>query len=86
MILQKTNPNRHLTLIDGIGNYFNENIPGGFKGWLKELENSKPSVIVLDYVPEQFKNELMEYLQISYQRADVWRWSLYLRKEHVLMK
>ena len=82
VLLQKTNPNRYVIIISGLGDHIDAHTPGGFDGWLAELESYDPRVIVLGPTSSRFNEKIMSWLQERYQRMEVGDWELFVKDDH----
>ena len=80
-LLHMTNQNRYVFITFGIDNHIDANTPGGFKGWLKGLEEYNPSIIALGYTMGRFKGELMRWLHTHYRETNVGEWSIFVKKD-----
>ena len=81
VLLHRTNPNRYLFLGAGIENKINATTPGGFEGWLEELERYDPSVIALGGKRGKFEPMLTNWLESHYRKIKVGEWTLFV-KDH----
>ena len=81
VLLHRTNPNPYLFIAAGIDNRIDATTPGGFKGWLEELERYDPSVIVLGRTTGKFEPMLTDWLQSRYRETTVGDWTLFV-KDH----
>ena len=95
LVLQhRTNPTPYAFIVMGIDNHIDANVPGGFEGWVRELEAYDPDVIALRRsedgtsvnlgVAGARKQELMNWLDSNYhlERAGAQGhggWPLYVR-------
>ena len=79
VLLHKTNPNPYLFICRGIDNRIDATTPGGFEGWLEELERYDPDVIAVGQVRSRFKPMLEDWLQSHYQETKVGSWTLYVK-------
>jgi hypothetical protein len=81
VLLHRSNPNRYLVIAGGVHNLIDANTPGGFEGWLEELEECDPAVIAFGPTrPEPVKERLRSWLRTRYQRREVGRWTLFVEK------
>lgn len=80
-LLNKTNPNRYVFITGGVYNKINATTPGGFEGWLDELERYDPSVIAYRESGGRFKPMLMQWLLRHYQKTKVGTWTLFVRDD-----
>ena len=81
VLLHRTNPNPYLFIIYGIDNRINATTPGGFKGWLEELERYDPSVIALGKTTGRFEPILTSWLKSHYKKTRVGRWILFVKEQ-----
>ena len=79
VLLHRTNPNPYVFIISGIDNRIDANTPGGFDGWLEELERYDPSVIAFGPTEGRFKAKLMSWLHTHYQETTVGHWRLFVK-------
>lgn len=79
VLLHRTNPNPYVCIISGIDNRIHANTPGGFDGWLEELERYDPSVIAFGPTEGRFKIKLMDWLQTHYRETTVGSWTLFVK-------
>ena len=80
-LLHMTNPNRYVFITFGIDNYIEANTPGGFYGWLKQLEKYDPSVIALGKTRGRYRNQLISWLHMNYQEKTVGEWTLFVKSK-----
>lgn len=79
VFLHKTNPNRYVFISNGIDNLIDARTPGGFEGWLKEMERSDPDVILYGTSKGEWIPRLEEWLVEHYERARVGDWTVFVR-------
>ena len=79
VLLHRTNPNPYLFIAAGIDNRIDANTPGGFEGWLEELERYDPSVVALGPTRGKFKPMLTDWLQSHYRETKVGDWTLFVK-------
>ncbi len=79
-LLHMTNPNRYSFIVYGIDNHINANTPGGFYGWLRELEKYDPTVIALGKTGGRYKSEILSWLHTNYQETTVGEWTLFVKQ------
>jgi hypothetical protein len=75
----RTNPTPYAFIIGGIDNHIDANTPGGFEGWIKELEAYNPDVIALGWTTGIHKEELMNWLRSNYREEQIGPWTLYVK-------
>jgi hypothetical protein len=76
----RTNPTPYAFFVRGIDNHIDANTPGGFKGWLRELEAYDPEVIVRgSKIHGSHKRELMQWLNSNYREERIGPWRLYVK-------
>lgn len=81
VLLHRIKPNRNLFLGAGIENKIDATTPGGFEGWLEELERYDPSVIALGRTKGEFEPILINWLESHYRKTKVGEWILFV-KDH----
>lgn len=80
VLLHSTNPNPYVYIISGFHNRIEAKTPGGFEGWLEELEREDLSVIALGKVrPSQVRTRLIAWLETRYQETHVGEWTLFVK-------
>ena len=81
VVLNRTNPSRFLFLFMGIDNYIHAVTPGGFEGWIQELEAIDPDLIAYGRTPKTpHTEELMDWININYNPAQIGPWLLFVKK------
>jgi hypothetical protein len=78
----RTNPTPYAFFVKGIDNHIHANTPGGFKGWLRELEAYDPDVIALGpKIRGSHTRELKKWLKNSnYRKEEIeGPWTLYVK-------
>ena len=79
VLLHRTNPNRYLFMTNGIDSKIDAETPGGFEGWLEELERYDPSVIVVGLTRGEFRLVLFDWLQSHYQETKIGEWRVFFK-------
>jgi hypothetical protein len=79
VLLRRTNPNPFVFIIDGTDNWIEASTPGGFDGWLQELEAHDPSAIAFGPTDGRFKPNLVEWLHAHYEETTVGGWTLFVK-------
>jgi hypothetical protein len=80
VLLRRTNPNPYVFIVSGIDNRMAAKTPGGFDGWLEELEQYDPAVIALGPTQGRFKQRLTKWLHAHYQPTWVGEWELFVKQ------
>ncbi|MDP9479424.1 MAG: hypothetical protein M3R38_27760 [Actinomycetota bacterium] len=75
----RSNPNPHAFIVAGIDQYIHANTPGGFEGWLRELQGYDPDVIAFGKTKGVHKQELMSWLHSRYREERVGPWRLFVK-------
>ena len=70
VLLGKTNPSRYIHLIRGIGAHLRAREPGGIDGWVKQLRQYKPSVLVFSLPTAELRNARWAWLLSDYQQKE----------------
>jgi len=80
LVLQhRTNPTPYGFISRGIANHIDANTPGGFEGWVRELESYNPDVIAVEGRGSTRNRELMNWVNSSYREERIGPWTLYVR-------
>ena len=85
VLLHRTNPSRYITFSAGFDNWIEAKTPGGFEGWLEELEEYDPSVILLAQPKGRFAPLpahmplTIDWLRSRYQEVRIGDWRLYVK-------
>ncbi len=79
VLLDKTNPNPYAFVVRGIDCQIAVQTPGGFEGWLRQLQAYDPDVIALGQTSGQYAPVLLNWLKTHYQREDIGPWTLYVK-------
>ena len=82
VLLDKTNPNPYAFVIRGIDCQIAVQTPGGFEGWLHQLEAYDPDVIALGQTSGQYAPMLLTWLKMHYEREEIGPWTLYVKTGH----
>jgi hypothetical protein len=78
VLLNETNPNPYAFVVRGIDQKIAETTPGGFDGWLQELQGYDPDVIALGPTTGDYEPMLLAWLNDNYEREHVGPWTLYV--------
>ncbi len=79
VLSHRSNPNPHAFIGAGIDQYIHANTPGGFEGWLRELQEYDPDVIAFGKTKGVHKQELMSWLRSRYHEERVGPWRLFVK-------
>lgn len=79
VLLNKTNPNRYLIIASGIDNLIDATEPGGFEGWLRQLEAYDAPVIALGPITGRRAQMVMDWLNAHYEARKVGTWTLFVK-------
>ena len=80
VLLHKTNPNPYAFIIRGIDDQIAVETPGGFEGWIQELEAYDPDVIAFGRTSGQHSPMLLEWLERRYEKEKIGPWTLYVKQ------
>lgn len=80
VLLHRTNPNPYVFIIRGIDRYMDARVPGGFQGWLQQLEAYDPKVIAFGVTAGEHREELVNWLKTRYRTKKVEPWTLWIKK------
>ncbi|HSE36290.1 MAG TPA: DolP-mannose mannosyltransferase [Blastocatellia bacterium] len=78
VLLNKTNPNRYLSIASGVDNLIDATEPGGFEGWLRQLVAYEAPVIAIGPVTGRRTEILMNWLNAHFEERKVGSWTLYV--------
>lgn len=81
VLLKETNPNPYVFVIRGIDREIAETTPGGFDGWLQQIEGYDPDVIALGPTTGDYEPMLVSWLGEHYERERIGPWTLYVDPE-----
>ncbi len=81
VMLHQTNPNPYVFIISGIDNRIQAKTPGGFSGWLAQLEAYDPEVLAIGKTTGRFKAQLDEWLATRYREMTIGDWKLRVKRE-----
>ncbi|MHA2327965.1 MAG: hypothetical protein ACXACR_05545 [Candidatus Hodarchaeales archaeon] len=89
VLLKRTNPNSFLFIprsrMHGFENYIHETTPGGFGGWIKELDEYNPDVISYGKSMKKLKgehiNNLFDWIDQNYREETVGPFIIYVKEE-----
>lgn len=81
VLLHRVNPTRYLFVKAGVDRLIQVREPGGFAGWIQELEAYEPEVIVFgrtlgDHIPQ-----LRDWLKANYHEEQAGQWRLQVKNE-----
>ena len=88
VLLHRENPNPYLWLSAGVDGYIEGETPGGFNGWLDDLEASDPDVLTFlaegqilfnQHLTYEHKRELMGRLNARYHAEKIGPWWVYVK-------
>jgi len=79
VVLHRINPSPYVFIISGIDRRIHANTPGGFEGWLQELEAYGPEVIAFGQTNGIHTYKLMDWLKSQYHEEHIGPWELYVR-------
>jgi len=84
VFLQRANPTRYGFIMRGIHRHIEAHTPGGFRGWLAELEATRPDVIVVSHelasaLPADLASAWKEWLGGYERDPEFARWDVYVR-------
>ena len=82
VLLHETNPNPYVFVIRGIDNEIAETTPGGFDGWLQQIQSYNPDVIALGPTTGDHEDMLRQWLNENYEREDIGPWVVFVDPEH----
>ena len=82
VLLHRTNPSQYIWLGDAITNLMEDVVPGGFAGWIAQLEEYDPDVVTWGpHTPQSKRALLTEWLKPRYVRKNVGDWNIFVRRE-----
>lgn len=81
VLLHETNPNPYAFVIRGIDNEIAQTTPGGFDGWLQQIQSHDPDVIALGPTTGDHEEMLRNWLNENYEREDVGPWVVFVDPE-----
>jgi len=82
VLLHRTNPSQYIWLGDAITNLMEDVVPGGFAGWIAQLEEYDPDVVTWGpHTPRSKRALLTEWLKPRYVRKKVGDWIIFVRRE-----
>ncbi len=81
VLLHKTNPNPYAFIIRGIDDQIAVETPGGFEGWVEELEAYDPDVIAFGRTSGTHSPMLLDWLESRYEREKIGPWTLYVKDD-----
>ncbi|MBI2845315.1 MAG: DolP-mannose mannosyltransferase [Chloroflexi bacterium] len=80
VFLHRQNPTRYILIDDGIDRLIDATTPGGFDGWLVELETYDPQVVVFGHMRGEFRDRFLSWLNSSYREERLaGRWRLFTK-------
>jgi hypothetical protein len=80
-MMNRKNANRFLFIINGIDNYIAANTPGGFEGWVADLEKRRPFAVLFGSTKGRHRDTLVQWLELHYRPVQAGAWLLYVRNE-----
>ncbi len=80
VLLHKTNPNPYAFIIRGIDDQIAVETPGGFEGWIEDLEAYDPDVIAFGRTSGTHSPMLLEWLESRYDKQRIGPWTLYVKE------
>ncbi|MFX0205294.1 MAG: ArnT family glycosyltransferase [Candidatus Hodarchaeota archaeon] len=82
VFLNRTNPSRYLFIMMGIDNYIHAVTPGGFEGWIQEIQGINPDLIAYGRTPSTpHTKKLKDWIDINYTSTQIGPWQLYVRND-----
>ena len=81
VLLHKTNPNPYAFIIRGIDDQIAVETPGGFEGWIEDLEAYDPDVIAFGRTSGTHSPMLLDWLESRYDREKIGPWTLYVKED-----
>ena len=85
VFLNRTNPSRYLFIMMGIDNYIHAVTPGGFEGWIQEIQGINPDLIAYGRTPNTpHTQKLLDWIDINYTSTKIGPWQLYVRNDITL--
>jgi hypothetical protein len=88
VFLHRENPNPYLWISAGVDQHIEDETPGGFEGWLEELEAYNPDAISFlakgqtlfsQQLTTEHRQELMSWLNSSYHTEKIGPWWLFVK-------
>ena len=79
VLLQQTNPSPFLYVFFNFDCWIDDHNPGGFDGWLAQMESFRPEVVVYSYNPCVHMDKLRHWLNAHYQPEQIGPWQVYVR-------
>ena len=80
VLLHKTNPNPYAFIIRGIDDQIAMETPGGFEGWIQELETYDPDVIAFGRTSGTHSPMLLNWMESRYNKEKIGPWTLYVKE------
>lgn len=80
VLLQRTNPNPYLYIIRGIDRWIHARTPGGFAGWVRQLDQHPPDIIGYGTTRGYYVPMLEQWIRQHYAEEKIGPWRLYVRK------
>ncbi|MBW2087257.1 MAG: glycosyltransferase family 39 protein [Deltaproteobacteria bacterium] len=77
--LKRRNPNPYTYVLMGIDRHIAAKWPGGFEGWLRDIEEYDPDVIVKGNMDGPYIPRLMEWLETNYHYDKVGQYEVYAK-------
>lgn len=79
VVSHRRNAHRYLYIVEGIDSFIDDKTPGGFAGWLADIEKTAPAAIGFKYSPGQHMERLQRWLADHYRETRVGDWTLYVQ-------
>jgi len=81
-LLHRTNHNRHIVLDGGEDVMIDLKYPDGFTGWIKDIEEYDPKVIIYQKLKGRFRNKFESWLNENYTPVSgIYTWTCYQKNE-----
>jgi hypothetical protein len=89
VLLDRKNPNPYLWITAGVDQEIDAEAPGGFDGWLRDLESFDPDAITFfgegqsmmfsAHLTDEHRKELLDWLRSRYHSEKIGPWWLFVR-------
>lgn len=79
VLLHRTNPTPYVLIMGGRDRLIHAETPGGFDGWLQELEAYAPDVITFRNASGIHLDKLRHWLNSSYHQEQIGPWTVFVR-------
>lgn len=80
VLLHRANPDPYVFVKNGIDEWIETAVPGGFTGWLSDLQTYNPSVIFYREAPGKHMPSLEAWLASEFQKKMVGNWTIYVKE------